>query len=172
MCVPAWGLDQLNPLPQREVLGVQQSRQLRPLEEGDKSAVTDPIPGSSCQRCWALRAIRVCWSPPLSSTATLVFLVWTLPAVLLAVSQETHLLHCALKGGPLGVLTDQIPMVRLGVQLTITAADPWSCQDLEQRSQQCEHSTEQCCVPRGSAAIWCSRFPLDSAQFSPLTLLP
>ena len=136
MCVPAWGLDQLNPLPQREVLGVQQSRQLRPLEEGDKSAVTDPIPGSSCQRCWALRAIRVCWSPPLSSTATLVFLVWTLPAVLLAVSQETHLLHCALKGGPLGVLTDQIPMVRLGVQLTIAAADPWSCQDLEKRSQQ------------------------------------
>ena len=33
---------------------MQQTRQLRPLEERGKSAVTNPIPGSSCQRCWAL----------------------------------------------------------------------------------------------------------------------
>ena len=45
--------------------------------------------------------------------------VWTQPAVLLAVSQETHLLHCALRGGPLRVLTDHSPTGRLGVQLTI-----------------------------------------------------
>ena len=161
---------------------MQLSQQLRLLEEGDKSAVTDPIPGSSRQRCWALpchpcvlesASFQHCYTCVyMDSSTPAVAPVWTQPAVLLAVSQETQLLHCALKGGPLGVLTDQIPMVRLGGQLTITAADPWSCQDLEQRSQQCEHSTEQCCVPRGSAAIWCYRFPLDSAQFSPLTLLP
>ena len=97
---------------------MQQSRQLRPLEEGDKSAVTDPIPGSSCQRCWAFHAIRVYWNLPLSSTATFVF-TWIQPAVLLAVSKETQLLHCALKGGPLRVLTDHSPTGRLGVQLTI-----------------------------------------------------
>ena len=45
--------------------------------------------------------------------------VWTQPAVLLAVSQETHLLHCALRGGPLRILTDHSPTGRLGVQLTI-----------------------------------------------------
>ena len=39
--------------------------------------------------------------------------------MLLAVSQETHLLHCALKGGHLRVLTDHSPTGRLGVQLTI-----------------------------------------------------
>lgn len=39
--------------------------------------------------------------------------------MLLAVSQETQLLHCALKGGHLRVLTDHSPTGRLGVQLTI-----------------------------------------------------
>ena len=42
MCVPEWGQDQLSPLPQ-EVLGVQQSQQLRPLEEGEIPRMTNPI---------------------------------------------------------------------------------------------------------------------------------
>ena len=97
MCVPEWGQDQLSPLPQ-EVLGVQQSRQLRLLEERDKSAVTDPIPGSSCQRCWAFHAIRVYWNLPLSSTAAVVP-AWIHTSLLVVISPALHLFLCALKGG-------------------------------------------------------------------------
>ena len=54
MCVPEWGRDQLSPLPPTKILGLQQKQPQLPLLEWDISTVTDPIPGSSCQRCWAL----------------------------------------------------------------------------------------------------------------------